>query len=43
MYEDLIGKTFGCMKPDRIELTRLKNGHTATVWYGHCIYCGSPM
>ena len=43
MYEDLIGKTFGCMKPDRIELTRLKNGHTATVCYGHCIYCGSPM
>ncbi len=39
--QESVGKTFGCMYVDRVDLERLSNGHTRSVCSCHCIHCGT--
>lgn len=43
MSDEIIGKVFGCVQVDKVGRHTFPSGHTATMCYGHCIYCGAPV
>lgn len=41
--EDYVGKTFGVMLVDYVQLERNKRGQSVSVAHGHCTKCGAKM
>ncbi len=41
--DEYIGRVFGYLKVEKVELRRLSSGHTCSYAIGHCIHCGAPV
>ena len=39
---DYIGRVFGYLKVEEVELRRNSSGHTCSWAIGHCVHCGAP-